>query len=128
MPRQNHILYVEHDEYERMALAELIEIEGFRVYQAASLEGAVASLRSNSIDLLLINVSLPASQTEGYSALRLVNDTTYKKLPKILVLVDEDMQIKEAVRPNPSVIDFYYKGDPQRLNKLFRTLRNYLDV
>lgn len=123
MQKQRHILYIENDEDELHSLAELIEFEGFRVSKAAIAETAREILQENQIHLMLIRIDWPPYGEPDI--LKLVNDSIYLGIPKVIILIERDEIIDHLLKDNSSIVDFSYMLDPQRLKKLMAVLNRH---
>lgn len=123
MQIQGSVLYVELDEDSLDGLSQLIELEGFRVFRAASFDVAKEILEENKIHLILTGlIILPDDRHRGVN---FVNDPAYSSIAKVVTLFDLDDQLARQLKGNDSVIGFSYMVDKDRLYKLMMTLKSY---
>lgn len=118
---RNHILYIENDQDEMESLAELIELDGFRVSKAATIEVARKILADDQIHLILIDI-YTSEHMGDYSGLKLVNDPLYESIPKIAIIIDPSDPRATTLKNISSVVHISYKQDPKRLQKLMAAL------
>lgn len=126
MREESRILYIESDEHERRSLTELIRSNGFPVWAVATLAEARAALQTRQVCLLLIDIQKFSREDGHYNGLKLVNETAYAHIPKIIVMIDEDGRVRRNLRRNPSVVGYYFRADPQRLEKLLAVLASHI--
>lgn len=77
----SNILIVDDEVGIREVLKEYAEFEGHRVFEAENGMDAVASAKSNDIDLILMDIMMP--KLDGYSAIKEINK--FKKIPTIML-------------------------------------------
>jgi two-component system cell cycle response regulator DivK len=82
--RQQTVLYVEDNEYNRKIVRQLLSRTSYRLIEASDGEGALALVRQDRPDLVLMDVQLP--QMSGLDATRALRaDPATADLPVIVV-------------------------------------------
>lgn len=71
-PRSTCILIVDDDGCVRETLAEILELEGYRVFQAENADAAASILRHAQIDILVTDLSMPGD--DGIALIRRTRD------------------------------------------------------
>jgi DNA-binding NtrC family response regulator len=115
-----HILIADDDETGCQLFAEALEAEGFQVERAASGDAALARLREEIHDLLIIDVRMPG--TSGLEVTRIVHEK-YPSLPIIVMTAFGSMETAvEAI--HEGAFDFISK--PMNLAELKKTVSRAL--
>jgi len=115
-----HILIADDDEVSCQLFADTLEAEGFHVRQATSGEAALAKLRQETPDLLIIDVRMPG--TSGLEVTRIVHGE-YPALPIIVITAFGSIETAiEAI--HEGAFDFISK--PMNLAELKKTVARAL--
>ncbi len=115
------ILVVDDERSIRRTLREILEYEGYEVEEAEDGESALARLRDNRYDLVLLDIKMP--KRDGMDVLA----TVRQEIPELPVLmISGHATIETAVEATKlGAFDFIEK--PPDLNRLLVTVRNALD-
>lgn len=116
-----HILIVDDEKSIRKTLREILEYEGYKITEAADGAEALAKLKEEEFDAMLLDVKMP--KMDGMEVLMKLNEQQ-KDTPVIMVSGHGTMETAvEAVKKG--AFDFIQK--PMDMNRLLITLRNALD-
>jgi two-component system, NtrC family, nitrogen regulation response regulator NtrX len=115
------ILVVDDEPSIRRTLRDILEYEDYGVVEAADGEEALAKLRSNQFDLVLLDIKMP--KRDGMEVL----ETVSNEMPEIpVVMISGHGTVETAVEATKKgAFDFVEK--PPDLNRLLVTIRNALD-
>ena len=120
MPKPN-ILVVDDEPSIRRTLREILEYEDFEIVEAEDGEEALAKMRENRYDVVLLDIKMP--KRDGMEVLELIGQEQ-PELP--VVMISGHGTIETAVEATKlGAFDFIEK--PPDLNRLLLTLRNALD-
>lgn len=121
---QGRILVVDDDEDSRRLLSHLLERKGYSVVLADGGPAALDSLRSNEVDVILLDVMMPAM--DGFAVCReLKKSAATASLPVILLTARDDMETR-AQGMNLGVSEFLAK--PVNKEELYMRLRTQVDA
>jgi len=122
-PRRGAILVIEDREDVRQGLAQLLELHGFLVFDAADGQQALAHLQADpqSIALILLDLMLPG-QTSGRDVrAHQLGDSRLAHIPTIVVSACEpDMRGRAQLRPEA------WLEKPFRFDALLEIIRRYV--
>jgi CheY-like chemotaxis protein len=122
-PRRGAILVVEDRADVRQGLAQLLELNGFLVFDAADGQQAMAHLQADpeSIALILLDLMLPG-QTSGRDVrAQQLGDTRLAHIPAIILSACEpDMRGRAQLRPEA------WLEKPFRFDALLEIIRRYV--
>lgn len=79
------VLVVDDNQDIRELVAHILDADGFHVFSAENGEGALAILRSNEIDLILLDVMMPG--TSGLEVLAEIRTGSLKRLREVPVIM-----------------------------------------
>ncbi len=115
------ILVVDDEPSIRRTLREILEYEDFSVEEAEDGEDALAKIRGNRFDLVLLDIKMP--RRDGMEVLHIVSE----EAPEVpVVMISGHGTIETAVEATRlGAFDFIEK--PPDLNRLLLTVRNALD-
>ena len=115
------ILVVDDEASIRRTLREILEYEDFGVEEAVDGEEALAALRENAYDLVILDIKMP--KVDGMEVLETIADEDYD-VP--VLMISGHGTIETAVESTKlGAYDFIEK--PPDLNRLLVTVRNALD-
>ena len=121
---QGRVLVVDDDDDSRRLLRHLLERKGFEVVLADGGREALDRLRSESVDVILLDVMMPIM--DGFAVCReLKKSAATASLPVILLTARDDMETR-ATGMNLGVSDFLAK--PVTKEELYLRLRNQVDA
>jgi DNA-binding NtrC family response regulator len=116
-----NILVVDDEASIRRTLKEILEYEDYSVDEAEDGEAALARLKSNRYDVVLLDVKMP--RLDGLEVLQAVSD---QQIDVPVVMISGHGTIETAVEATKlGAFDFVEK--PPDLNRLLLTIRNALD-
>jgi len=120
MQTSQRILIVDDEPRIRSSLRLLLEADGRHILESASGGGALSILKSQKIDLLLLDINLP-----DISGLEVMEWITSNHIPTSVIMVSADAHIDSAIRATRSgAVDFVRK--PQELDKIEHKVANIL--
>lgn len=116
-----NILVVDDEASIRRTLREILEYETYEVDEAVDGEDALAKVRANAYDLVLLDVKMP--KRDGLEVLQVL----YNEMPELpVVMISGHGNLETAVEATKlGAFDFIEK--PPDLNRLLVTLRNAMD-
>jgi DNA-binding response OmpR family regulator len=118
------VLVVDDDEDSRRLLTHLIERRGYTVLAAESGPVALETLRSNEVDVVLLDVMMP--QMDGFAVCRELKKVPQTAaLPVILLTARDDMETR-ATGMNLGVSEFLAK--PVNKDELYLRLKTQVDA
>ena len=118
------ILIVDDDEDSRTLLAHLLKREGYTVATAVDGQDAVEKLPDDSVDVLLLDVTMP--RMDGFAVCKaLKKDPKTASLPVILLTARDDMETR-ANGMKLGVSDFLAK--PVNKRELFQRVRTQIEA
>lgn len=79
------VLVVDDNQDIRELVMHILDADGFHVFSAENGEGALAILRSNSVDLILLDVMMPG--TSGLDVLEEIRTGSLKRLHEVPVIM-----------------------------------------
>lgn len=79
------VLVVDDNQDIRELVMHILDADGFHVFSAENGEGALAILRSNSVDLILLDVMMPG--TSGLQVLEEIRTGSLKRLHEVPVIM-----------------------------------------
>lgn len=79
------VLVVDDNQDIRELVMHILDADGFHVFSAENGEGALAILRSNSVDLILLDVMMPG--TSGLEVLEEIRTGSLKRLHEVPVIM-----------------------------------------
>lgn len=95
MRAQERILVVDDDEDLRDLLEAGLSSKGYAVRTAADGEAALAMLKTDPVDLVLLDVMLPGM--DGYHVAHELSRTMGREAPKILILTGRNVKVEAGV-------------------------------
>jgi CheY-like chemotaxis protein len=121
--RRGAILVVEDRDDVRQGLAQLLELHGFLVFDAADGERALACLRSDpeSIALMLLDLMLPGSTSGRDVRAQQLADERLSTIPTVVVSACEpDLRGRAQLRPDA------WLEKPFRFDALLEVVKRYV--
>ena len=82
---KRRVLVVDDNQDIRELVMHILDADGFHVFSAENGEGALAILRSNAVDLILLDVMMPG--TSGLEVLAEIRTGTLKRLREVPVIM-----------------------------------------
>ena len=82
---KRRVLVVDDNQDIRELVMHILDADGFHVFSAENGEGALAILRSNSVDLILLDVMMPG--TSGLQVLEEIRTGSLKRLHEVPVIM-----------------------------------------
>jgi DNA-binding response OmpR family regulator len=105
------------------SLADLLQIKGYQVLKASTIEETRQILEDKWIHLIIVDLSM-TGEDQDKSGLLIINEPAYKAIPKV-ILTGSDHEVKlvrETLRPTPDgrspAVDFLWKLDEDRFERL----------
>jgi DNA-binding response OmpR family regulator len=121
---QGRVLVVDDDEDSRRLLSHLLERKGYSVVLADGGQAALDSLRSQEVDVILLDVMMP--NMDGFAVCReLKKSSSTASLPVILLTARDDMETR-ATGMNLGVSEFLAK--PVNKEELYLRLKTQVDA
>ena len=123
VPRRGAILVVEDRDDVRQGMAQLLELHGFLVVDAAAGEQALEHLRTdpNGFALMLLDLVMPGSMTGCDVRQRQLTTPELAGIPTIVVsAVEPDGSVKAQLRPNAWI------EKPFRFDDLLAVVKQYV--
>lgn len=116
------ILIIEDDAQLREIYQKKLTIEGFSVFQAATIREGLTLLKSDTPDLIILDIMLPGGEN-GFDFLETVKrDPLYEAIP-ILVMTNLDTEEKVARQIGAS--DYIIKANTQ-IDEVITKIKQYL--
>jgi CheY-like chemotaxis protein len=123
MPRRGIVLVIEDRDDVRLGLAELLELNGFRVADAATAEQAIASLRAQpaAYALVLLDLMLPGTMSGIDLRARQLADPTLAAIPTVVLSAsDQSSGVRADLKPAAWLEKPFYCDD------LMQVVRQYV--
>ena len=121
---QGRVLVVDDDEDSRRLLSHLLERKGYKVVLADGGQAALDRLRSQEVDVILLDVMMP--NMDGFAVCReLKKSSSTASLPVILLTARDDMETR-ATGMNLGVSEFLAK--PVNKEELYLRLKTQVDA
>lgn len=92
---KRNVLVVDDNQDIRELVMHILDADGFHVFSAENGEGALAILRSNSVDLILLDVMMPG--TSGLQVLEEIRTGSLKRLHEVPVIMITAMASTEDI-------------------------------
>jgi two-component system, HptB-dependent secretion and biofilm response regulator len=90
------VLIVDDDLINRLVLCALLKEDGYKTLEADNGEAAVAAVRDNDIDIILLDIMMPVM--DGYEAAKIIKKTNTKFIPIIfLTAVTDDLALAKCL-------------------------------
>lgn len=118
------ILVVEDETSIRKLVAINLSSRGYEVLQAANGEQALAQLRKQKPDLMVLDIKLP--DITGWEVMdKIIVDPTFKANFPVLVMTASIVDAQVDLKPYPTVVEILVK--PFKTEKLVSTIQRTLD-
>jgi len=114
------ILVVEDEVLVRMMIADEVRMQGFRVFEAATAEEALALLRTGiPVDLILTDIRMPGA-TDGLALAELARSTW----PALKIIIATG----QSVQPSRMAVADAVFGKPYDPDRVVQRIRDLLDI
>lgn len=123
---EQHILIIDDDEFYLDMLKDDLYLDGYHVLTASNADEARSILKSERVDLALIDISLNPDDLDDETGLALAKEIS-PRIPKVIMsTITSAEKVRKAVAPNldgpPIAVDFFGKSEPyERLLASIRT-------
>jgi signal transduction histidine kinase/CheY-like chemotaxis protein len=121
--QQQRILIVDDEARHRSLIHDYLNPLGFAVHMAASAEQALEMLNQVSIDVFILDISMP--KMDGWQLLEIIRSQGYQG-PVIILSASPYEEVK--MRPNQGRDFQAYINKPVRLDRLLETIQRCLDT
>jgi DNA-binding response OmpR family regulator len=117
--KETRLLIVEDEKDYRTILAERLELEGYKVFQAENGEVALRLLKDTDVDLILLDMLMPTM--DGVTFFYQMEHTLQKQIPVIILT-----NLTEAAYPQ-GVSDFIIKANTS-LDEVSQKIKKHLNT
>jgi DNA-binding response OmpR family regulator len=117
--KETRLLIVEDEKDYRTILAERLELEGYKVFQAENGEVALRLLKDTDVDLILLDMLMPTM--DGVTFFYQMEHTLQKQIPVIILT-----NLTEAAYPQ-GVSDFIIKANTS-LDEVSQKIKKHLNA
>jgi two-component system NtrC family sensor kinase len=125
LPKDRTVLVLDDEESIRMLLDEGLSAQGLQVDCAATVEQALAFLKSSSYDVLLcdLNLSSGGFAVDGRDAVRRILETTGAQKPAVIYMTGDLVEDSEGARKRDLT---FFLQKPFRISEVLALLRDAL--